>query len=221
MAYLVTAPDVSFGLVEGRAVFLDVRRDRYATLPADLLETLTAILAQESAVEPDDPAVHRLVATGLLAVSAAPRPMMRTVHCPPAAGLRDDAGQPLRPGDLVEVWWRLARAARSVATQSFRDALAPPRMARPATSRQSRRAQLASAARRFLHARRFVPMAPTCLADSLALRAWLARRGFGSRLVLAVRLEPFEAHCWVEAGGMVLNDAPERIATFVPVALFP
>ena len=55
MAYLATAPDVSFGLVESTAVFLDVNRDLYAMLPPDLTEALAATLAHDGAIEPEDP----------------------------------------------------------------------------------------------------------------------------------------------------------------------
>jgi hypothetical protein len=59
----------------------------------------------------------------------------------------------------------------------------------------------------------------TCLAQSLVLAHLLARRGIHTDLRIGVRKEEegFEAHAWVEAGGVVLNDGQhvtERFAAF-------
>lgn len=220
MAYLVTAPDVSFALIEGRAVFLDARRDRYATLPPELTEALVGVMASDSAVAPNDPLIPRLVATGLFELSPRRGGLANLTCRPPAAGVADEARPPLRPTDLAEVWGLLARSARIVRKSPIHAILGPPRVASAATSEPDHQAQTERLARRFVRARALVPMAPACLADSLAMRVWLTRRRLACQLVLAVRLEPFEAHCWIEAGGVVLNDAPERIAAFVPVGLF-
>jgi hypothetical protein len=62
-----------------------------------------------------------------------------------------------------------------------------------------------------------VPIAPKCLPDTLVLRDWLARAGLGPALVFGVRMDPFGAHCWLQSGSLVLNDAVDRIAAFTPV----
>jgi hypothetical protein len=46
-----------------------------------------------------------------------------------------------------------------------------------------------------------LPRDPRCLTRALVLSALLARRGIASRLVIAVRRDPFGAHAWVEHGG--------------------
>lgn len=52
-------------------------------------------------------------------------------------------------------------------------------------------------------------VANTCLHRSLALWWLLGRRGIDSRLQVGVRRQGgrFEAHAWVEYGGLVVNDA--------------
>jgi hypothetical protein len=51
---------------------------------------------------------------------------------------------------------------------------------------------------------RVLPLDPRCLTASLVLTALLARRGIPATLVIAVRLDPFAAHAWVEHGGRPL-----------------
>lgn len=59
-----------------------------------------------------------------------------------------------------------------------------------------------------------------CLHRSLVLHGWLRREGLPSRLRIGVRKEGAElkAHAWVELGNEVVNDYPESIAAFVPLA---
>ena len=66
---------------------------------------------------------------------------------------------------------------------------------------------------------RAMPYRVTCLRASLVLWWLLARRGVPSRLVIGV-CKPetgFEAHAWVEWGGLVLNDHDRVRERFVPV----
>lgn len=53
---------------------------------------------------------------------------------------------------------------------------------------------------------------PTCLEESLALWWLLGRQGISSDLRVGVRKdgEKFEAHAWVERGGMALNEPEAR-----------
>jgi hypothetical protein len=73
------------------------------------------------------------------------------------------------------------------------------------------------AARQFLATRRLAPAAPRCLPDSLALLDHLARRGLGGELVFGVKLNPFSAHCWVQRGDLVLNDALDHVTLHTPI----
>lgn len=59
---------------------------------------------------------------------------------------------------------------------------------------------------------------PNCLVQSLALLRMLRTRGIDAELRLGARNRTgkFEAHAWVELGGVVLNDATEAGAAFVP-----
>jgi hypothetical protein len=56
-----------------------------------------------------------------------------------------------------------------------------------------------------------------CLPDSLRLIHFLARSGVFPDWVFGVVADPFEAHCWVQAGSVVLNDRIERVSAFTPI----
>jgi hypothetical protein len=61
---------------------------------------------------------------------------------------------------------------------------------------------------------------PRCLQRSLALHHWLQQQGLPSALRIGVRKEGAElkAHAWVELGGVAVNDHPDMLAGFVPLA---
>jgi hypothetical protein len=69
----------------------------------------------------------------------------------------------------------------------------------------------------FASLRLFFPRPYQCLFDSLALINLLARFRLYPDWVFGVIAEPFEAHCWVQAGGVVLNDTIKRVSAFTPI----
>lgn len=56
-----------------------------------------------------------------------------------------------------------------------------------------------------------------CLLRSLALMRWAASRGMALDLVFGVTARPFQAHCWVQHGDMVLNDSLDHVINFTPI----
>jgi hypothetical protein len=72
----------------------------------------------------------------------------------------------------------------------------------------------------FRRATRYLQAEDQCLANGIAMRAMLARRGIGSQIVIGVRL-PFAAHCWVQSGRTVLSDPLDRIRNFRPIVTVP
>ena len=69
----------------------------------------------------------------------------------------------------------------------------------------------------FNHWRPFFPRDYLCLFDSLALFDLLIRRGVRVDWVYGVQAEPFEAHCWLQTGDLLVNDTLERTAPFMPI----
>lgn len=69
----------------------------------------------------------------------------------------------------------------------------------------------------FTRLRSIFPTDYLCLFDSLALIEFLARYGIFPTWVFAVRLDPWEAHCWVQDGQILFNDDTEAVSDFVPI----
>lgn len=53
--------------------------------------------------------------------------------------------------------------------------------------------------------------------DSLALLHFLARYRQFPRWVYGVKLKPFRAHCWVQAGDVVVNDIVDNVRGYTPI----
>jgi len=65
--------------------------------------------------------------------------------------------------------------------------------------------------------RPLVPHSYLCLFDSLALLEFLARHDCYPSLVFAVQLEPWNAHCWVQQGGVSFNESIHKARTYLPL----
>jgi hypothetical protein len=65
--------------------------------------------------------------------------------------------------------------------------------------------------------RPLVPRAYQCLFDSLALLELLAFHRLFPLWTFGVMCDPFQAHCWLEAGNSVLNDTVERVSLYIPI----
>jgi transglutaminase superfamily protein len=76
-----------------------------------------------------------------------------------------------------------------------------------------------AAALAFRRMRPYYPRAYLCMFDSLALIHFLALRGLGADFVFGVDLTPFEAHCWVQCGDVVLNDDINVVRRYTPIML--
>jgi hypothetical protein len=69
-------------------------------------------------------------------------------------------------------------------------------------------------------AARYAPGPATCLTRSLLLRWLLRRRGTPTDLRIGVQLNQgrLDAHAWVEADGIPINDTPDVAQRFAPFA---
>lgn len=207
MAFVV--PDhIAFCQVHGRTALLDIREDRYSALPAHLEEPFARVASGDDSAPP--PALIRLG----LAVEGARAPRREPIP-PQASHLEDAPFARHSTAAVLDVAWALIKARHAVRRRPFSELVA--RLAAREVRDVSPGAGLLAATDQFLAARSLAPIAPVCLQDSVALIAYLARRGFHPTLVFGVCLEPFSAHCWVQAADVVLNDALLRARSHTPI----
>jgi hypothetical protein len=76
---------------------------------------------------------------------------------------------------------------------------------------------LLEASGEFRFARAYTPVETRCLLDSLAMVKFLARRKLHASIVFGVTSDPFSAHCWVQAGDLVLNDTVGHANAHTPI----
>lgn len=217
MTYLRLLPQLSFGLVAGRPIFLDVRRDRYLALDPLAEASFIRLCAPGSPPIAEGPDFARLVATGLFARSDEWKPLS-----PAAIQIPDRQLPPARASwrallDVPEIWLLLRQSRRDLASGALETCLAALKAHRREAGRAITPAATAALATRFQKARALVPITPSCLQDSLALGRWLARRGACPAIVIGVKLDPFAAHCWVQTPDLIINDAPDIVSPFTPV----
>ena len=114
----------------------------------------------------------------------------------------------------IEAAVRLA-ARRLAAPRPAADASAPGTPVVASASPQVVARELA-----ILRAMRLVcPGVRRCLPRALLTRAYLRRRGIRLDLVLGVRTHPFDAHCWLQLGDLLVDDRLDHVRAYSPVVV--
>lgn len=210
MTRYVLAHQLSYCQVGSRLVFLDVSRDRYFRLGGELE---TAFLAYLSGGTPDETCVQQLIQRGVLAeelgsaIERQPLPPLPSESAMEMAGMATRTG----PAELIEVFLLVVHTRirlRMTRLEGILDVYVRHDEGGciPAGESIESRDRLLLASAAFHRARLFVPVKMRCLVDSIALTRFLRRRRFRTALVFGVALDPFSAHCWVQADNTVLND---------------
>lgn len=216
--------EVSFCRVDGHLIFLDVLRDRYFLLSeraertvislvdggevpqANLRELVNRNVLTEIPLggEPLRPATintPRRSATEQQTITAAPSiaTVINVLAIVGATQLQ------LKTRSLKRIMDGLVQARRNCRSTSDTYAIAPPEQ------------EIIAMSRTFMRTRLYVPIATCCLLDSLAMTKFLTNKGLHANLVFGVCANPFAAHCWVQAGDLVLNDAVGNVNAYTPI----
>ncbi|MBP7703741.1 MAG: lasso peptide biosynthesis B2 protein [Caulobacter sp.] len=210
------APAVTLAPVGDDLVFLDVEQDAYLCVPGGA----GALRRTSYSVDVADPDLAaELAAAGLLEERPGASLGRR-----PAPTAREDLGDIIRPhigfGD------RLAFAASIVANGRRYHGRALKQIIAVATARGEGPSRFSGAPpdqallRQAMIFERLLPWAPrqeACLYRSFMLLQFLGELGRDANWVFGVRTRPFEAHCWIQAGGVVLDDSVDHVASFAPI----
>lgn len=216
----ISVPDhLAFCLAPTGATFLDIRRERYFGLPKDLEAAFSMLALSDFQNMPDELTVDRLLALGVVVRSA--KPADRFMAGPAQSSFIDRPPERTSPASLASVLTVAAAvlgARAKLHHRTFEDIVRE--LAEPSVVADDSEALLERAAT-FLNARRWVPVKPVCLLDSLALRIYLARFQLRPKLVFGVVRNPFVAHCWLQQDGLVLNERLDRVRLHTPILTIP
>lgn len=205
------APDVHAVAIDEDLVFLDVGRDRYLCLPAmgSRCEDLQGVVCRSgSALATALEGADLLIPAEGGASSRRPLPVMpgRTVLTAERAG--EDL-RPLLTAPLVIS--EVRRARRRPGLKPWLD------MAGPRERGDRNVDRVVAAAQAHWWWRPAIPLDGLCLQQSAMLAAHLRRCSLRADWVFGVRLWPFAAHCWLQAGEVCLNDDLEALAPYTPI----
>lgn len=185
--------NLSYCMIDGHAIFLDLERDRYYRLtPSREAQFLASADAESN-----------------LGVSL-PEPAHSVLEMTLDPGKANAA-------TTIKVLSITLSARRRLRNLALKDVLGAVLRCREASTPSCAESHVVDLTQRFLRARLRLPMEPSCLSDSIALATYLALHGEFAHIVFGVTDVPFSAHCWVQVGNLVLNDTVGNATAYAPI----
>ncbi len=222
MHQYVLRDELSYCRVGEDLVFLDVGSDRYFRLPRPMEQALVGYLQGDATATTE---IAGLIERRILVERTGTATGSQPSIVPAARSAMEAPTTPRRPraSELLEVLAQVLRtqfALKHTPLKRVLECLVAARHVRRAphtAAASSSECRLAEAASVYRHARLFVPLDMCCLLDSLALARFLGRRRLHAHVVFGVALDPFSAHCWVQASDLVLNDTVGNVHAHTPI----
>ncbi len=231
------APHVYPCVTDDHVVLLDLQRDKYIGVGREQMASLAARVKgwplTGGQAPPDnrtDPAradtvIGKMLAAGMLTTDASIGKEAKPVEMPRPEAVLVEEDLETRPEITFTYVLRFLRAsamaALSMRLRSIESVIARA-VARKAAARGRGAALNLDVARGAVAA--FIRLRPllfgaqdACLFDSLTLVRFLSYYGIFPTCVIGVQTGPFGAHCWVQHGALVFNDAPEYVRRFTPI----
>jgi hypothetical protein len=211
-------PHVHLADVDGDLVLMDTESDQYFCIARDAAATVRGELVGGNRFRGDASLLDELESAGLYGALDSVTPFRAVPHLA-HSDIFGDVLERLAIGEALTLTLAAARAWLRL------------HVGRPSgwlklTRRRNGRASAIEAdadniytlARQAYLARALYPGAARCLPNSMLLLELLALHGLGARWVFGVRTFPFEAHCWVEHEGVILNDTIDHVRWYTPIA---
>ncbi|KQZ20260.1 lasso peptide biosynthesis B2 protein [Caulobacter sp. Root1472] len=193
-------------------VVLDARTNAYYCLPA----AAAAVRVEEAGVAFDDCDLAEQFAQAGLLTDRPPPPNPSPTPLPSQdLGLR--TAERVRLGDLALIlaaWLTMFVSYHPVAFDRLVRRGRDEGQAQGPSEPTQEVKRLVAAFERVLP---WLPFQGVCLYRAFLLRRILLWRGHRARWVFGVHTWPFQAHCWLQIGEVVLDDAADRLASFSPI----
>lgn len=223
--------------IGGQAVFLDLKKDRYFSLPSDMTSLLPQLLSgapgepgismpdSASSLHPATSDLAALLEAEGLVVSSRQRGRLAWKvefdRAEDSVGVLPEGWPHLSPTHFKCLLYAFIRANTMLRVFSLNRIVSRVQRRRlekwHSTSQTSREdVQLLANIYRLLQPICFSRV-DACLKDSLVLIEFLASFGVYPSWIFGIKTMPFAAHCWVQHDRIVLNDSVEHVGNFVPL----
>lgn len=206
---------LSFCRIDDHLIFLDTQNDRYFRLPMRLERPFLAYAAGN-----EDTDVGELIRRSILVQTSDLQDRMAAVkvECVSRSALEQARPVKLHLSALVDTSIATCSIRRQLKTRPLHEVLDSIATLKPNEhSGPTTEQWLIEASTEFRLARSYIPAETRCLLDSLAMVRFLARRKLHASIVFGVTSDPFSAHCWVQAGDLVLNDTVGHAKAHTPI----
>jgi uncharacterized protein YjiS (DUF1127 family) len=196
--------DVQHCQFGAQTVCLDLSTSRYFLLEGAASDHLAQFVSGTA----NNEVISCLLDLGLL--EAGTRASARPIAVTPTRSLLDHR----QPKASLRLLYRSIREQRRAQSALLRMSLGA--LLEPTGLPRADPESCGAVAAAFAHASRYRDATDQCLVRGLAMRAIFARYGLGVDLIIGVTL-PFAAHCWIQAGPVVLSDPFDRVRNFRPL----
>ncbi len=241
---LVTSPRAKYYLkkhafirrVRRHWIILDVHNDEYYCIPAALFSSIAPLIhgsGRECHSDTSDSACRRdgvaeieteLVSRGVLGLFEERRENPSESNLiTPTSVLRINSGR-IRAANRIAMLPTFLLACtiadRRLRNHTFESTIQAARARRTRNARDAipfdiTRAQWLVSV--FESLRLWYPRAYLCMFDSLALLEFMALHKLYPLWTFGVSSDPFQAHCWIQAGNIAINDSLSRISYYTPI----
>ncbi|NOW48417.1 hypothetical protein FHW96_004605 [Novosphingobium sp. SG751A] len=206
---------------EEQVILMDIASNAYVMLPPSLAASFDRLCRQEPLDDRDTQGMAMLLQAGIFVQQEEQGAILPcSLPVEPTCGFdeRDLPGWSAR--DLLQAILALGRARYALRQHDLAGILVRIRdqkesfsgAARPSTDRRAR-----AIAAAFYRLNALVTRYDQCLLRSLAMMHCLLANRVPANLVFGVATRPFRAHCWLQHGGLVLNDTLEGIGNYTPI----
>lgn len=215
--YLALKDGLAHTKCQDDIIFLDLAASRYFALPRQIHASFDKLVTSGLLNEAEHAEIAAVLGAGYLCESQEPpcrrydmpdRIETELVPHADAAGLMD----------IALALQARAKAAFMLRWQSLHSITHALKIRKHETCWTARSLDdAARIARAFGQIAPFLRSRDQCLPISLALMLMLLARSIPATMIIGVRTHPFGAHCWIQLGGLLINEQPDRVAGFAPI----
>ncbi|NKJ02402.1 lasso peptide biosynthesis B2 protein [Novosphingobium sp. SG707] len=211
----------SFCVPEDQVILMDIASNTYVMLPPSLASSFDRLRMHEPLDGRDMPGMAKLLQAGIIAQQEEQGAILPcSLPVEPTCGFDDRDLSGWSAHDLLQAILALGRARYALRRHDLAGILAQIRDRKQSftgteVASAHRRARAIAAA--FYRLNALVTRYDQCLLRSLAMMRCLLAHRVPANLVFGVATRPFRAHCWLQHGGLVLNDTLEGIGNYTPI----